>query len=127
MNYELYFENIVFMETNRNRRLWIRLNDKEYERLMKDSANYRSLSDYMRQKLFNTGVMSPVEYIKIMDEICLELKRIGNNINQIAKYVNQHKESINSDIMREIENALSQHVEVEKKLNVTWRKLMNNK
>lgn len=115
------------METNRNRRLWIRLNDKEYERLMKDSANYRSLSDYMRQKLFNTGVMSPVEYIKIMDEICLELKRIGNNINQIAKYVNQHKESINSDIMREIENAISQHVEVEKKLNVTWRKLMNNK
>lgn len=115
------------METNRNKRLWIRLNDREYERLLKDSVNYKSVSDYMRQKLFNTGIMNPIDYIKYMDDICLELKRIGNNINQIAKYVNQHKNEAQTEVLQEIEYALLQHVEAEKKLNVTWRKMMGSK
>lgn len=115
------------METNRNKRLWIRLNDREYERLIADSAKYKSLSDYIRQRLFNSGVMSPADYLKYMDDICLELKRIGNNINQIAKYVNQHRDEAQTEVLKEIENALLQHIDAEKRLNVTWRKLMMKK
>ena len=62
-----------------------------------------------------------------MDEICLEMKRIGNNINQLARYVNIHKEEVNQEVLNEVEKKMADYVIMQDKLNVTWRKLMSIK
>jgi hypothetical protein len=55
------------------------------------------------------------------------MKRIGNNINQLARYVNIHKEETNQDILNEVERRMAEYVIMQDKLNVTWRKLMSIK
>ena len=62
-----------------------------------------------------------------MDEICLEMKRIGNNINQLARYANIHKEEVNQEVLNEVEKKMADYVIMQDKLNVTWRKLMSIK
>ena len=75
----------------------VRLTNLEYEELTKASKSSKCMSDYFRQRVFRKGVglIDPKEFIRSMDEICLEMKRIGNNINQLARYVNIHKEEVN--------------------------------
>lgn len=107
----------------------VRLTDLEYEELIKASKSNKCMSDYFRQRVFRKGVglIDPKEFIRSMDEICLEMKRIGNNINQLAKYVNIHKENISQDIVSEVESRMAEYVIMQDKLNVTWRKLMSIK
>ena len=87
------------------------------------------MSDYFRQRVFRKGVglSDPKEFIRSMDEICLEMKRIGNNINQLARYVNIHKEEVNQEVLNEVEKKMAEYVIMQDKLNVTWRKLMSIK
>ena len=54
-----------------------------------------------------------------MDEICLEMKRIGNNINQLARYVNINKEEVNQEVLNEVEKKMAEYVIMQDKLNVT--------
>lgn len=113
-------------EDKRIRIVKVRLTDAEYEKLMKESKSNKCVSDYLRQRVFRKGVglTDPKEFIRSMDDVCLEMKRIGNNINQLAKYVNTHKENVNPNILSEIENRMADYVIMQDKLNVTWRKLM---
>ena len=113
----------------RDRIVKVRLTNLEYEELPKASKSNRCMSDYFRQRIFRKGVglIDPKEFICLMDEICLEMKRIGNNINQLARYVNIHKEEANQDVLNEIEKKMAEYVIMQDKLNVTWRKLMSIK
>ena len=54
------------------------------------------------------------------------MKRIGNNINQLARYVNIHKEEVNQEVLNEVEKKMADYVIMQDKLNVTWRKLYVN-
>ena len=105
----------------RDRIVKVRLTNLEYEELTKASKSSKCMSDYFRQRVFRKGV------IRSMDEICLEMKRIGNNINQLARYVNIHKEEVNQEVLNEVEKKMADYVIMQDKLNVTWRKLMSIK
>lgn len=117
------------MREKRTRRLWVRLSDAEYEKVERKAVGYKSISDYIRSRLIGEGVqlVNPVEYLRVMDEICVEMKRIGNNINQMARYVNQHKDFTSEGVLRDIDNSMKEYIEIEKKLNTTWRRLMSCK
>ncbi len=101
----------------------VRLTNLEYEELTKASKSSKCMSDYFRQRVFRKGVglIDPKEFIRSMDEICLEMKRIGNNINQLARYVNIHKEEVNQEVLNEVEKKMADYVIMQDKLNVTWR------
>ena len=113
----------------RDRIVKVRLTNLEYEELTKASKSSKCMSDYFRQRVFRKGVglIDPKEFIRSMDEICLEMKRIGNNINQLARYVNIHKEEVNQEVLNEVEKKMADYVIMQDKLNVTWRKLMSIK
>ncbi|MBQ7772445.1 MAG: hypothetical protein IJ383_00010 [Bacteroidales bacterium] len=93
------------MKTNcRNRRLNIRLTELEYVDFMQrmDSAGYKSVSRYVRKKLFSTRVMPvrrAVQEEKLMESMRLlvaEVKKIGVNYNQVVKSYNASKSKISS-------------------------------
>ena len=113
----------------RDRIVKVRLTNLEYEELTKASKSNKCMSDYFRQRVYRKGVglIDPKEFIRSMDEICLEMKRIGNNINQLARYVNIHKEEVNQEVLNEVEKKMAEYVIMQDKLNVTWRKLMSIK
>ena len=113
----------------RDRIVKVRFTNLEYEELTKASKSSTCMSDYFRQRVFRigAGLIDPKEFIRSMDEICLEMKRIGNNINQLARYVNIHKEEVNQEVLNEVEKKMADYVIMQDKLNVTWRKLMSIK
>ena len=116
------------MKTKQNRdiRLELRLTQKEYKQLQDESAGYKTLSEYVRHKTFDKGIdlVDPKELIRTMDELYLEMKRIGNNINQFAHYVNSVETKTPDNIILEFDKLLSDYVSIEKRLNITWRKFM---
>jgi hypothetical protein len=65
---------------------------KEEEVIKRKALNFQSLSDYLRRIAVSGKVYLPAPSID--REALIELTRIGNNINQIAKRVNQAEANI---------------------------------
>ena len=91
------------------------VNEKENERikLMMKKTGINNFSTFARRACCNKEIFTLdfSEYKNIISEISStksELKRIGNNINQIAKSLNENKnnqtESLMSDYQNQLEN-----------------------
>ena len=91
------------------------VNEKEDERikLMMKETGITNFSVFARRACCNKEIFTLdfSEYKNIISEISStksELKRIGNNINQIAKHLNENKnnqtESLMSDYQNQLEN-----------------------
>ncbi|HYD92124.1 MAG TPA: plasmid mobilization relaxosome protein MobC [Flavobacterium sp.] len=87
------------METennNRKRRIYVRLNEKEFTTLENRCKNTtcRSVSDYVRHCLFSRPITvitrdaSADEALIQMSHLNRELNAIGNNFNQLVRKVN---------------------------------------
>ena len=68
----------------RKHRVEVRLSDEELEQLK--SMNSSTIAKLLRESAL--GIKQKQHYSKIDKTFILELSRIGNNINQIAKAVN---------------------------------------
>lgn len=80
-------------EEKRGKWVGIRLTDEERTRLQQlaTEAGYRDLSAYMRARLLSEGsapAHNPKALFRAMDLTGAALKKIGANMNQIARYVN---------------------------------------
>ncbi|PSM51436.1 putative mobilization protein MobC [Campylobacter blaseri] len=76
------------LKNNRTCKISIRLNDDEMDSLMlKANLSGFSISSYIRYIILHSK--PPIH--KFDKAMIIELSRIGNNINQIAKYINTNK------------------------------------
>ena len=77
-------------ECNRTLVMTFRMTKTEREQLQAKAANMDiSVSDYLRlQALNGNAAVSDVDKLVLPAEIVLELRRIGVNLNQIAKAAN---------------------------------------
>lgn len=89
-------------ERIRDKQLNIRLTDTEYE-IVKDKAKYCGLniSDFIRKQITD-GVVIKYESFDIK-ELANELNKIGVNINQIAKHINEKGGNFEREDMRILE------------------------
>lgn len=77
----------------RTRVVTVRMNEEEWERFQQrreDSGLQQS--DYIRQAIATAKVevtIQPVYDSEVLDQIAAELGKIGSNINQIARHLNQ--------------------------------------
>ena len=116
------------MRANRSRkhRVEVAMNDQEYEEFMKHVEECGlSKQSYLLQ-LIKNRIPQPLPSDDFQ-EVIRQLRRIGNNINQLARYVNIHKEEVNQEVLNEVEKKMADYVIMQDKLNVTWRKLMSIK
>lgn len=70
----------------------LRLTEKERGQLAEQvrEAGYKDQTEYVRKKVFASGdtpTHNPKQLFRALDKTGGELKRIGNNINQVARYV----------------------------------------
>ena len=90
-----------------------RVNEKENERikLMMRKTGITNFSIFARRACCNKEIFSIdfSEYKNIISEISAtksELKRIGNNINQIAKHLNENKNNQTKELMSDYQKQL---------------------
>lgn len=114
-------------KSNRVKRLEMRFTEEEFTELTANSKNYKSISEYIRVRTFKKGssLLNPIELIRALDDVCLEMKRVGTNINQIAKYINQRKEITSDGLIEEYDKHLINYVNQQKRLEALYRKIIN--
>ncbi|MGV9027695.1 plasmid mobilization relaxosome protein MobC [Lactococcus lactis] len=100
---------------NRERNILKRffVNEKENERikLMMRKTGITNFSIFARRACCNKEIFTLdfSEYKNIISEISStksELKRIGNNINQIAKHLNENKNNLTQDVISDYQSQL---------------------
>jgi len=78
----------------RDKRVEIRVCQQEYEKLEKHAleAGYLNVAQYLRESgLSQKQITSPSTKQKEKNQWLYEINRIGNNVNQIARHLNQGK------------------------------------
>ena len=94
------------MKQNKENRLTIRLDDNELSRVdFNASMSGLNKSSYIRHVLLNT---KPPTH-KFDQSLVVQVAKIGNNLNQIAKHANTHK-TIDGIVLKQI-------IDVNKKLD----------
>lgn len=79
----------------RNRQINFYLSEKEYESLQKKISKTKlNQSDFLREMIFKKNIF----IFSDLDKFLIELKRIGNNINQLTKAVNQGKINCKNEV-----------------------------
>lgn len=80
-------------ELKRNHPVMLRFTDVEYEVITENAKNAkRPLAEYVRLQALNKKITTKYEIVADipgLKKLITEFGRIGNNLNQIAKYFNQ--------------------------------------
>ena len=101
------------------------LSDIELHQLNRniDQSSCQSFSDYARRTLLDPGMNFITIDTNGYQDLVFELKRIGNNINQIARSVNQ-SQLISSEELQELKKGIAELIkEVEKEFTIQAQKL----
>ena len=88
-----------------------------------DQSSCQSFSEYARRTLLDPGMNFITIDTNGYQDLVFELKRIGNNINQIARSVNQ-SQLISSEELQELKKGIAELIkEVEKEFTIQAQKL----
>lgn len=101
------------------------LSDIELNQLNRniDQGSCQSFSEYARRTLLDPGMNFITIDTNGYQDLVFELKRIGNNINQIARSVNQ-SQLISSEELQELKKGIAELIkEVEKEFTIQAQKL----
>ncbi len=101
------------------------LSDIELKQLNRniDQSGCKSFSEYARRTLLDPGINFITIDTTGYQDLIFELKRIGNNINQIARSVNQ-SQLISNEELQDLKKGLGELIkEVDKEFNLQAQKL----
>lgn len=88
-----------------------------------DQSGCKSFSKYARRTLLDPGMNFITIDTNGYQDLVFELKRIGNNINQIARSVNQ-SQLISGEELQELKKGIGELIkEVDKEFNLQAQKL----
>jgi hypothetical protein len=77
------------MKISAQKRSHVRFTEEEYEIIVKDANNYKhSIPEQLKSVFFCRKIATPVMYPDDARRAIVELNRIGNNVNQIARKLN---------------------------------------
>ena len=98
----------------------LRLTEQERKDLAAQSseAGYKDVSVYVRKKLFassDTPIHNPKKLFRAMDQMSGALKKVGTNINQIARYVHylEQNNMVEPKVMAEYNRHFREFLDVE--------------
>jgi uncharacterized protein Veg len=125
------------LEQNQKRliKLQAHVTAMEYEKLNDQfrATGMRYFSDYLRLLILDKGktrsITNKQELIKQLDKIGIQINRLGNNINQIAKYANFQLKSgkIDQRTIERFNNLMEDYLKEERNLINAYRALARNK
>lgn len=108
-------------ELRHNHPIMLRLTDTEYDIIKEHAGNANlPLAEYARKQIMNKRVITKYEIVADVPELkrlISEFGRIGNNLNQIARYFNQggiHSQEVQKSIRQCIAEIYEMKYEVTK-------------
>jgi hypothetical protein len=111
----------MMAEEKRLKTASMRLTEDERTSLEKRAtdAGYKDLSEYMRVRLLSEDsapVHNPKQLFRALDKTGGELKRIGNNINQVARYVHylEQNNMVEGKVIAQYNQHFQEFLQVEK-------------
>lgn len=100
-----------------------RVNEQDYEKLKASADNLSmSVTAFAKMKVQNARMMKPKFDKESSLQIITELNRIGNNVNQIAKYCNMRQSGRFGG--NQMDSLIEKNLkEVERELAALWQQL----
>lgn len=96
---------------SRDKRIYVRVSINEYNSIIKRASKFPSLNEYMTHIAMKGKIVERVPSITLNHY--LELNRIGNNINQIARKLNSQEANIfHRKTKKELTELFSQLTEI---------------
>jgi hypothetical protein len=114
----------------RNRKIDVRFTEEEYALIQSlEVALGINKTDLLRKRVLNSGhatVVNAKELIASLDVIFVEMNRIGNNINQLARHSNtlNLQNALSPLIIEQFNTSFHQYLQVQQLLDVTLRKVI---
>ncbi|WP_280744857.1 MULTISPECIES: plasmid mobilization relaxosome protein MobC [unclassified Parabacteroides] len=116
-------------KVNRTESIYIRCTVEEKEAIKKIASEYGlEVSAFLRKKALykEASLINAVEFLSMYRESVHELKKIGNNINQVARYVNyaQKTGDISPALLEEVSNYLQDFIRSQREVADLERKIL---
>ena len=126
-------ENLPAIEL-KTKKLQIHLTELEYTKIqvLYHASGKKTLSDFMRALVLDEKksgfIRNNVELIKHLDNLWLAISRIGNNINQLAKYANIQIKSgkVNTSVIIDFMEVMDKYMQARRELAKAYRALVRN-
>lgn len=114
---------------NRVKRLWIRITESEDKEIKRCAEKMGvSVSKYLRTRIFKSeaSLINAVDFLKEYKERVYELKKIGNNINQLARYANHAEKAGQFDpvVIEELNKYLQDFIRCQRETADLNRKIL---
>ena len=118
----------------KTRKLQLHVTELEYAniKLVYNASGKKTVSDFMRALILDkdksNSIINKVELIKHLDVIGNEIGRIGNNINQLAKYANIQIKSgkVDQKTMIRFTDQMDSYLKERRELAKAYRALVRN-
>jgi hypothetical protein len=118
----------------KTKKLQMHVTEKEYTRIQSlfHTTGKKTLSDFMRAMVLDdqksNSIINNVELIKNLDLIGTEIGRLGNNINQLAKYANIQIKSgkVNTSVIIDFIEVMDKYIPERRELAKAYRALVRN-
>ena len=117
-------------QSNQPKRLQFYVSELEYEVLQAEfeSAGFQSMSGYLRKKIIGSGIIIPYPKATIqrLDQLGIQHKRIGNNINQIAQKVHVYSQKgvFQASILGRYNQCMQEYLQLIADLSKLYRQLI---
>lgn len=111
----------------RNKNIKIRLTVAEHSTLQ-EMIGEKPISSYIRRAVFSRKpiVLNSTEFLAELKSIAVERKKIGNNLNQLAKYANQLMlvNAINKGVIDDLNRNIGKLIHTERLVGKTIKDLL---
>jgi len=113
------------MKENKTKWIHVRLTESEYRKISRMATPYGTITKFVRQYLLSgqKSVIDSKTFLKGMKELSVEVNRVGNNINQVAKFINTTKDIDNYALMREWLNIFSEYNLILNKVDLKYEEI----
>jgi hypothetical protein len=116
------------MEEKKNSVIRFRCTSSERKKIESMAKPYGSISKFLLSTVLTDKkvIIEPKTFLKGMDELTISINRVGNNINQIAKYLNATKDINNFTLLNELLNVYSEFNAILNKVDVKIENIYKN-
>ncbi len=118
----------------KTKKLQMHVTELEYTKIqiLIHASGQKTVSDFMRALVLDEkklcSIINNVELIKHLDNLGLAINRIGNNINQLAKYANIQIKSgkVNTSVIIDFIEVMDKYMKERRELAKAYRALVRN-
>jgi hypothetical protein len=118
------------IKDKKSKRVHLVVTESEYQQILSYSSEFKTVSDYIREScLFNNErpFNKTKELTKTMNSLTKEMKAVGKNINQAAKYTNFLLENrLSFDSINRFNKNIIRYTAMQMKFEQLLKKVFNN-